>query len=184
MATYPCSPLGACATLRLDFYNFTLSQGAGQYWYAYNLLSEISAPGEYSLNVTRQAFFAWLPDAAKTAPADAVVGAVSGSGNAITIEQAEYLIFDGLFIQVSYLCGCGRGPLSASTKMLTVYAQFAQGAGIATFNSSFIVVSNCTISGVGIMAANFTGGTNNSVRASSILDAGNGGINVYAGANL
>ena len=34
------------------------------------------------------------------------------------------------------------------------------------------------------MAANFTGGANNSVRASSVLDAGNGGINVYAGADV
>lgn len=75
-------------------------QGAGNYWYAYNLLSEIDAPGEYTLNMSRQSFFAWLPEGAQAAAADAVIGAVSGPGNAVTIDQAEYLTFDGLFIQV------------------------------------------------------------------------------------
>jgi hypothetical protein len=34
------------------------------------------------------------------------------------------------------------------------------------------------------MGANFTGGANNTVRVSSVLDAGNGGVNVYAGADI
>ena len=55
---------------------------------------------------------------------------------------------------------------------------------MSAINSSFIVLSNCTISGVGIMGANFTGGANNTVRVSSVLDAGNGGVNVYAGADI
>ena len=71
-------------------------------------------------------------------------------------------------------------PLTA----LVAGTQFAQGAGVAAVNSSFIVVANCTISGVGIMGANITGGTNNTLSASSVLDTGNGGINVYAGADI
>jgi len=143
--------MGVCGNMTVG----ETHMGAKQYFTVYNLLSELDLPGEYTLNVTAQKMFAWLPPgqaAGDLTSADPVVGALSGAGNAVELTDVAYMTLDGLVVR------------------------FARGAGIVLNNCTGIVISNCSIASVGIMGVNITGGINNTVTNSSIFDAGNGGV--------
>lgn len=143
--------LGPCGNMSVGETNM----GSGQSFFAYNLLSELDLQGEYTLNLTSQTMYAWLPPL--NASGHVIVGALSGAGDVLDVTNAQYLVFDGLFLQ------------------------FARGAGVVMTNASGIIVRNCVISNVGIMAVNVTDGGNNTVAATTIRDTGNGGVYVYAG---
>ena len=124
----------------------------GMPFYAYNLLEELTTPGEYYLERSTGILYYW-PDGV-IANQDLMVSMTEVP--AISTHDADYLQFDNISF------GMGRQHL------VTV-----DGGTDVTFN-------RCRFFGAGRDALHLTG-TNHSLKRSEIVDSGDGGVSIQGG---
>lgn len=124
-----------------------------QRYYAFNILEELDAPGEWYLDRAKGLLYFWPPS--KLRPGDAMVS----------------LCTEPLF----------RIDSSARVRIEGMTFEFARGTGIAVTGSRDITIDRCTFRSLGKDGITIDGGSSNGVRRSSIHDVGLGGIILKGG---
>ncbi|MCC7493123.1 MAG: right-handed parallel beta-helix repeat-containing protein [Fimbriimonadaceae bacterium] len=124
----------------------------GQWYYAYNLFSEIDGPGEWYLDRAAGLLYLWPPH--ELAPGDVVVSVVP---TLFTVDGARDLWLQGL------TCLATRST------------------AISIRNSERVEVVGCTILNTGAGGVGIDGGQGCVVRDCDILQVGSGGISVSGG---
>lgn len=129
--------------------------GRGNYFYTYNVLSELDREGEYYINRTSQKLYVWLPAAGEKS---SLAGYVSmQSSPLLQVHGAKNMSFHDLSLR------------------------YGRGVGILLNESVDIVVQNVEVAMVGLMAVNVSGGFGCLLHNLSIHDVGNGGVYLTAG---
>jgi len=126
----------------------------GQWFYGFNLLSEIDQPGEWYLDRDEGTLYLWPPS-----PVEQSEAIVSVTTTIIKLEDVSHVTWKGFLLEG------GRGT------------------GIAIDNGSNVRVEGCTIRNVGGWAVHVSGGTGHSVVGCDMYQMGQGGI-VLTGGNL
>lgn len=129
----------------------------GNYFYSYNILSEIDEPGEYYVNRTSSMLYAWLPQ--DSAP-DA-----NGTLAWASLLESPILELDG----------------TVGAQWVGATFQFGRGAGVVCKNCSHVSFLDCGVANVGLMAVNVSDGDNVRLVNLSVTGTGNGGVYFYAG---
>lgn len=124
----------------------------GQWFYGFNLLSEIDEPGEYYIDREKGILFFYPPSDIKKG-----TSYVSISKNLIDLNNVSNLVFEGLTIE-----GCRESAVI-----------------IRECNNTSII--DCTFKNIGDWAVIINGGRGNSVRDCDIYYTGAGGIKIEAG---
>lgn len=124
----------------------------GQWFYGFNLLSEIDEPGEYYLDREKGTLYFYPPSDIEKAKTY-----VSLVKNIINVNKASFLTIKGLILE-----GCRE----TAVKMQDC-------------NNNLI--AGCTIRNVGDWGVTINEGVSNGVRGCDIYNAGGGGINIRAG---
>jgi parallel beta-helix repeat protein len=124
----------------------------GQYYYAYNLLSEIDCPGEWYADRAKGVLYFWPPG-------DPVVGrtVVSVAESVIKAEGISNVRFEKMLVEA------------------------ARGNAIEISNGSQVEISGCTVRNTGGCAISVSGGDNCTVRECEVYNLGRGGISVSGG---
>jgi hypothetical protein len=130
----------------------------GNYFYAYNVLAELTEEGEYAIDRAAGKLYAWLPAAAAAAPADTVVAWAS-------LLEAPLVSLAG----------------AAGQSVANVSLRYGRGVGLSIADSTDVTVSGVEIAFVGLMAANVSGGARVALANISVHDTGNGGVYLDAG---
>lgn len=124
----------------------------GQWWYAFNLLSEIDSPGEWYIDRQKGVLYFWPPSdptKAKTV--------VSITDTAIKADGISHVRFDGLLVEAT------------------------RSDAISITNSSHVLITGCTIRNTGGCAIEITDGDNCTVSDCEVYNTGGGGIIVSGG---
>ena len=124
----------------------------GQWFYAFNLLSEIDTPGEWYLDRETGILYFWPPG-----PVDDGQAVVSVIDSHLEIEKAEYLRFEGIAFE-------------ASRKM-----------AVHVSESSNVVIEACGFRNLGGYAVKVVGGANCTVSGCEITGTGEGGVHLTGG---
>lgn len=127
----------------------------GQWFYAYNLLSEIDRPGEWYLDRSRGILYLWPPED----PARARV-VVSAAETAIKAQAISHIRFESLTVEA------------------------VRGNAIHVTNPKDVLFSNCIVrnaGGVGIVIAN---GERCTVRDCEVYNVGRAGVSISGGDRL
>jgi len=124
----------------------------GQWFYGFNLLSEIDEPGEYYVDRERGILYFYPPSDIKNGKTY-----VSVLKNIITINNASNLTLKGFVLE-----GCRE-------------------TAILMGNCINNVIAGCTIRNLGDWGVNINGGVKNGVRGCDIYNVGGGGVNIRAG---
>ncbi len=124
----------------------------GQYFYAFNLLSEIDAPGEWFLD--RQSGIAYVLPLGKAAPQHSLVTMLP---NAVKMEGASHITLSHLIIEG------------------------ARETAVTIRNGVGCTIVGCTIRNSGSWAVRVEGGSTCSVRGSDITGTGDGGVSLEGG---
>ncbi|MCA9095107.1 MAG: right-handed parallel beta-helix repeat-containing protein, partial [Planctomycetaceae bacterium] len=132
----------------------------GQWYYAFNLLSELDAPGEWYLDRDRGLLY-FLPPQQETQesgdPPKTHTAVISISPRLIAIDRASHIEFSGITFEA------------------------ARETGINVADSDHIRVDACTIRNIGSTGLFFDGGTNNTLVNSDVTDIGQGAVVVKGG---
>ncbi len=124
----------------------------GQWYYAYNLLSEIDQPGEWYLNRDTGVLYFWPP--ADVTPGDALV---TVTPELLNVSNTSHIEFRGMRLE-----GARR-------------------AALIVHDSDSIVLSGATVAHIGDNAVRVSGGTNNRVEYSSFYHLNAGAIGLTGG---
>ncbi|MBN2307479.1 MAG: right-handed parallel beta-helix repeat-containing protein, partial [Candidatus Hydrogenedentes bacterium] len=124
----------------------------GQWFYAFNLLAEIDAPGEWYVDRESGLLYFWPP-----APIESGQAMVSGLPTIMTITDAS--------------CVTVRGMLMEAVR----------GRAITVSGGALNRIVGCTIRNIGGSAISVSGGTNHGVIGCDIYDTGAGGISLSGG---
>ncbi|MDP4282138.1 MAG: right-handed parallel beta-helix repeat-containing protein [Bacteroidota bacterium] len=125
---------------------------AGQWFFGFNLLSEIDEPGEYYIDRTDGILYFYPPSTIKKGKAT-----VSLSKNILSINGVSNLQIRGITIE-----GCRE-------------------TGIRMNGCNNTLIAACTIRNTGDWAVTIDGGHHNGVKDCKIYDVGAGGIRIMAG---
>jgi hypothetical protein len=124
----------------------------GQWFYGYNLLSEIDEQGEYYIDRAEGIIYFYPPD-----PIEEGHAYVSLNKSLIEMESVTFLTIQGMTIE-----GCRE----TAVKML---------------NCNNTIIAGCTIRNSGDWAIDINGGNNNGAEACDIYEVGGGGIKIAGG---
>lgn len=124
---------------------------AGQYFYAYNLLSELDRPGEWYLDHDTGHLYVWP---LKTGGTDIVV---SVAPQLLQMSNASYVTFDGITFEAT------------------------RGTAISVIAGEHDRITRCTIRNVGEWGARFSGGSASSLEDCEVTTTGDGGVDVSGG---
>ena len=124
----------------------------GQWFYGYNLLSEIDEPGEYYIDREKSILYFYPPS--DITKGHAYVSLIK---NILDINNVSSLTIQGMIFE-----GCRETAIKMQDCV----------------NSS---IAGCTIRNVGDWAVTINGGTRNGVKNCDIYNVGAGGINIRAG---
>ncbi len=125
----------------------------GQWYYAFNLLSEIDAPGEWYVDRESGILYFWPP-----APIDAGVAMVSVTPGMVSMDGVSHLTLRGLTFEA------------------------ARGTAITMSGGTANRVIACTIRNMGSRAVSISGGTNHGVVGCDIYGMGGACISLNGGA--
>ncbi len=124
----------------------------GQWFYAFNLLSEIDQPGEWYLDRSSGILYFWPPaDIEKGTPT------ISMAKHLVTMKDTSHVTFRGFTLEA----------------VREVAATVSGG----TRNK----IAGCTFRNLGKSAVSVSGGTHNGVRSCDICQAGCGGVSIHGG---
>lgn len=123
----------------------------GQWYYAYNLLCEIDAPGEWYLDRESGEIYFWPPD---DDGSDAFVSVVP---NLLAFEDVSHMRFGGFRIE-----GARRQAIRVT-------------------GGEFVEITNCTVRDIGGDGIAVQGGRYHVVRGCTLHDLGGGGISLSGG---
>ncbi|MDP6110614.1 MAG: right-handed parallel beta-helix repeat-containing protein [Planctomycetota bacterium] len=124
----------------------------GQWFYAFNLLSEIDEPGEWYLDRERGTLYFWPPS-----PIENGKAVVSIASSLITMTDTSHVTFRGLTFEA------------------------ARGTAISIRNGTENQIIGCTIRNMGTSAVGISNGKKNSVIGCNIYGMGGGGISLWGG---
>ncbi|MFH1569645.1 MAG: right-handed parallel beta-helix repeat-containing protein [Gemmatimonadota bacterium] len=124
----------------------------GQWYYGYNLLCELSRPGEWYLDRDTGVLYFWPPG-----PAGGVETAVSATQNLLTATGVEHLTLSGLTFE---LC---------------------RGTAVVLSDCRHLRLDGCAFRNLGGRAVEATGGGDVGVRGCDIWNTGMGGITLTGG---
>ena len=143
-------PLSKLIKLKPPYHHYGYRQG--QYYYAYNLLSELDAPGEWYVDRREGVLYFWPPS-------DPAVGRtiVSVVETAIRANGIAHVRFENLRVEA------------------------VRQDAIEIINGSQVVISDCVVRNTGGCAINLSGGDNCTVRDCEIFNLGRGGIHIGGG---
>ena len=158
-------------------------------YYAYNVLAELDAPGEYYVNRTSGMLYVWLPTPAddfwNVAPWGApVVDALAERPveaawrarlRAAPPGDAAVAV---LSVNESVL---SLAPGTSGLSFENLVLAFAQGAGVVAAGAADVAFRGVLLENAGSMALNVTGGSNVTVADSVVRGAGSGAVFFYAG---
>ena len=124
----------------------------GQWYYAYNLLCEIDAPGEWYLDRDAGILYFWPPEPVQ--PGDVEVSVLN---RLVTLDSAAYITLHGLVFE------------------------FARGQTIAATGGSDNRIAACTVRNGGNGAISMSGGERHTVYGCDIYNMGGAGIGLSGG---
>jgi len=142
----------ATLTVKVERPGYTMGYRKGQYFYGFNLLSEIDAPGEWYLD--RQAGIAYVLPLSQGAPRRSVVTLLP---SAVTMNGASFVTLKGLVIEG------------------------ARENAVVMHSSSNCALVGCTVRNSGSWAVRVEGGSTCSVRGCDITGLGDGGVSLEGG---
>ncbi|HEY3283559.1 MAG TPA: right-handed parallel beta-helix repeat-containing protein, partial [Armatimonadota bacterium] len=141
---------GAKGIITLDTPRAQLRKG--QWYYAYNLLSELDSPGEWYLDRRSGTLYLWPPK-----PLDKARVMVSLIPNLVTLKDVSHVTFRGFTLE-----GC-------------------QGTAVEMSGGTGNRVAACVIRNTGGFAVRAEGGTNHGVVGCDLYQMGDGGIVLHGG---
>jgi len=124
----------------------------GQWFYAYNILAELDAPGEWYLDRESGILYFWPPR-----PIDEGTAAVSLIDTLVQADGAEYISLRGFALET------------------------ARGTALTARDSSHLRVEGCAFRNLGGWAVQASGGHHVEVKGCDICQTGNGGISLTGG---
>jgi hypothetical protein len=124
----------------------------GQWYYAFNMLCELDAPGEWYLDRQAGVLYFWPPE-----PLEEGKAVVSVLKTLVTMKNASHVTLRGFTLEAS------------------------RGTAVEIGACARVEVAACTIRNVGGSAASIGGGSGNSVVGCDIYDTGRGGISLDGG---
>lgn len=124
----------------------------GQWYYAYNLLSEIDEPGEWYLDRESGVLYFWPP-----APLESGQAIVSVLPTLVTLKETSFVTLRGFTMEA------------------------VRGTAITVANGHGVRLAGCTIRNVGGSAIDISGGSSNGVVGCDIYQCGAGGISLSGG---
>ncbi|MDD5705233.1 MAG: right-handed parallel beta-helix repeat-containing protein [Kiritimatiellae bacterium] len=127
----------------------------GQWFYAYNLLSELDAPGEWFLDRASGMLYFWPPSAIRGGRPT-----VSVLPSLVTMDGAAFVTLAGLTLEV------------------------VRGDAVTVGGGDHCRIVGCTIRNVGGVAVNIAGGREHAVIGCDITETGGGGIIMSGGDRL
>ena len=129
----------------------------GQWFYVYNLLSELDRPGEWYLDRSKGALYFWPP-----APLTSNQAVVSILPRLVNIQNAAHVRVEGLTLEAASGLANGPGEL--------------YNAAIAISESTNVVVANCQIRNCGSWGVIIKGGSSDQVVGCDLYQTGDGGV--------
>lgn len=134
----------------------------GQWFYVYNLLSELDQPGEWYLDRGKGLLYSWPP-----APLDSNKAMISILPRLISIQGAAHVRLEGFTLEaVSGMAGTDGG---------------LRNAAIAIHDSTNVTVADCEIRNCGSWAIIIRGGSHDRVAGCDIYQTGDGGVLLEGG---
>ena len=130
----------------------SLGMRKGQWFYAYNLLSELDQPGEWCMDRQSGVLYFWPPSPIETGHV-----MVSLSPSLVTMTEASHVVLRGFVLE-----GC-------------------QGIAVSISGGSNNLVTACTIRNTGGFAVNVSGGIHHGVVGCDLYGMGDGGIALKGG---
>ncbi len=124
----------------------------GQWFYAFNLLSEIDQPGEWYLDRQTGILYFWPP-----APIEPGSTVVSLAKNLVTLNETSYVTIERLTLE------------------------FSRDTAIVIHGGTQNRVAGCTLRNLGAVAVSISGATQSGVISCDLHDLGSGGILLYGG---
>ena len=124
----------------------------GQWYYAFNILAELDAPGEWYLDRETGVLYFWPPEEIR--PGDVIVSTI---GSLVSANDIEYVTFENVTFDV------------------------CQGTAVVVGNGSHDTVADCVVKNAGGSAISFSGGKEDTVRGCTVFNIGSGGISVSGG---
>lgn len=124
----------------------------GQWFYAFNLLAELDAPGEWYLDRQAGTLYFWPPS-----PIEQGRATVSLIDNLVTLREASYITFRGITFEA------------------------ARGTAVTITGGADNCIAGCTLRNLGSWAVRISGGTAHSVLGCDIYQTGDGGLSLSGG---
>ncbi len=124
----------------------------GQWYYAFNVLSELDVPGEWYLDHDTGILYFWPP-----APIDSGTAVVSVLPSLVTLHDVSHVILTGLKLEA------------------------ARGAAITVDGGAGVSIRGCIIRNVGGWAVRIAGATASGVAGCDIYQIGEGGVSLDGG---
>ena len=124
----------------------------GQWFYGFNLLSEIDVPGEYYIDRTEGIIYFYPPD-----PVEEGEAYVSLGKSIIQMDNVSFLTIRGMIIE-----GCRE-------------------TAVKLVNCSNCLIADCTIRNAGDLGIEISDGNSNGAEGCTIYEVGGGGIKITGG---
>lgn len=124
----------------------------GQWFYGFNLLSEIDEPGEYYIDREKSILYFYPPSDIKAGQAF-----VSVNKNIVNLNDLSYVTIQGLILE-----GCRETVVNMK-------------------DCNNVLLAGCTIRNAGAEGVDINGGIRNGVTGCDIYEVGSGGIKINAG---
>jgi antitoxin (DNA-binding transcriptional repressor) of toxin-antitoxin stability system len=124
----------------------------GQWYYAFNLLSELDAPGEWYLDRENGTLYFWPP-----APIEEGRAVVSVLGTLADVRDASHVVIEGMILEAS------------------------RGTAVTITGCQQVRVAGCLLRNLGGWAARISGGKECGVVDCDVTETGNGGIALSGG---
>ena len=124
----------------------------GQWFYGFNLLSEIDVPGEYYIDRTEGVIYFYPPD-----PPEEGEAYISLGKNIIQMDNVSFLTIRGMIIE-----GCRE-------------------TAVKIVNCNSCLIADCTIRNAGDLGIEISDGNSNGAEGCTLYEVGGGGIKITGG---